>query len=151
MFGRFQDGDIEQEGSALPQEWQDSLLNALDESYKKESAADECFFDVYARIYDQEFVVAMSYVHKTDQLRAPITLFISHDVIGDEKEFTKALTSLLDLSGLIWDDIFSQRPFEGHIATWTENEFDGHKFYYKITRENLALSLQAKEILAGNI
>lgn len=145
-LGRYKDSLVES-GSSLPAEWTESLVRVLTESYFKQSEKDNCFFDVYGKVFDQEFVVIISYIHHEDQMASPISVFISHDHLEDSKKMKQALANLVDLSGHIFDDIFSIEDWNGYIPNWTENKFNENTFHYKITRENISLTLQAEEIL----
>ncbi|MEX0799201.1 MAG: hypothetical protein WD025_07135 [Bacteriovoracaceae bacterium] len=119
----------------------------MTEAYLAQSEKDNRFFDVYGQIYDEEFLVIISYIHHSDQMAAPISIFISHDTTSGSKETASALKALMDLSGHILDDIFSQKDWNKFVPHWTENKFRDHTFHYKITRENVSLSLQAEELL----
>lgn len=145
-LGRYKDSLVES-GSALPAEWTESLVKVLTETYFKQSEKDNCFFDVYGKVFDQEFIVIISYIHHEDQMASPISVFISHDNLEDSKKMKQALASLVDLAGHIFDDIFSIADWNGYIPNWTENKFKENTFFYKITRENISLTLQAEEIL----
>lgn len=146
LLGRYETSVLE-DGKHLPAEWTEEFVKILTEAYAAQSEKDNRFFDVYGQIYDKEFVVVVSYIHHSDQLAAPISIFISHDTSSDSKELSKALKALVDLSGHIFDEIFSQEDWNEYVPTWTENDFKGHLFHYKITRENVSLSLQAEQLL----
>lgn len=148
MLGRYEENTV---GKPLPNEWQEDFVAVINEAYHAKAEAAGRFFDVYGAIYDREFVVISSYIHKEDQLAAPITLFISHDIITDEKKMKKALKDVVNLAGLIWDDILATDEWNDFVPNWTENDFNGNQFHYKITRENISLTLQANEILAGKL
>lgn len=146
LLGRHESSSIA-EGKNLPAQWTEEFVRILTETYLAQSEKDNRFFDVYGQIYDEEFLVIISYIHHTDQMAAPISIFISHETTGDSKELSKALKALVDLSGHILDDIFSQKDWNEYVPHWTENKFKDHTFHYKITRENVSLSLQAEELL----
>ena len=146
QFGRFEVSD-QTTRKALPNEWTEELTRVLTETYFKQSEKDNRFFDVYGEIYEKEFVVIISYMHHDDQLASPISVFISHDVVDDSKQFKKVLGNLVDLTGLIFDDIFATSDWSDYNSNWTENSYKSGNFFYKITRENVSLTLQAEEFL----
>lgn len=146
QLGRFPSSDIST-GKSLPAEWTEEFVKLLTETYAKQSEKDNKFFDVYGRIFDEEFVVIVSYMHHGDSLAAPISVFISHETTKGSKELSNALQDLVDLSGHIFDDIFSREDWNEYVPHWTENKFKSSVFHYKITRENISLSLQAEELL----
>ena len=146
VLGRYEES-LNATGSALPKEWTESFVGILTETYFKQTEKDHRVFDVYGQIFDKEFVVVVSYIHHDDHYAAPISVFISHDIISDDKQMKKTLDQVVSLAGHIYDDIFSVKDWNDFIPNWTENKMDGSNFFYKITRENLGLSLQAEEIL----
>lgn len=148
LLGRY---ETESEGKALPQDWQDEFINMLNTAYADEISKNDRFFDVYGRIYDEEFVVVASYIHIEDQLAAPISVFISHDIIDNDKKMKSALDSVIDLFGLIFDDVLATPDWNDYNPNWSENIYNNNNFFYKITRENISLTLQAEQILKGNI
>lgn len=151
ILGRYSESLIST-GKALPEEWTESFVGILTETYFKQTEKDHRFFDVYGQIYDKEFVVVVSYIHHDDHYVSPISVFISHDIIEDNKQMKKTLDQVVSLAGHIYDDIFSVEDWNEFNPSWTENEMDGSNFHYKITRENVGLTLQAEEILKkGNL
>ncbi len=149
QFGRF----IVPEDFArkqLPNEWTENLTKTLTDAYFEQSEKDNRFFDVYGEIYEKEFVIIVSYVHHQDQMTAPISLFLSHDIVDDSKKYRTVLKHLVDLSGEIFDDIFSADDWSEYVHTWTINKYRNCDFHYKITRENVSLTLQAEEFLNKN-
>lgn len=144
-FGRY-DVASSQTKKMLPQEWTDELGNTLNEVYAEQLKARNSFFDVYGEIYDREFVVIASMMHETQTTAAPISIFVSHDIVEDQKKYQQVLKNLVDLIGAIVDDVISSEHCD-YIANWTENKFKGDTFFYKITRENISLTLQAEAIL----
>ncbi len=149
QFGRYE-VDENSSRKPLPNEWTEELTRVLTESYHEQAAKDNKFFDVHGEIYEKEFVVIISYIHLKDNLASPISIFISHDVVDDSKQFKLVLKNLVDLSGLILDDIFSQEAWSDYNSQWTENNYKNNEFYYKITRENISLTIQAEEFLKKN-
>lgn len=144
-IGRYTESHTET-GKSLPKEWTESFIGLLTQTYFEQTEKDHRFFDVYGQIYEKEFVVIISYIHHDDHLASPISIFISHDTDNDKK--TKdALDKVVNLTGHILDDIFSVEDWSDFIPHWTENDLGENKFFYKITRENIGLTLQAEEIL----
>lgn len=144
QFGRYETTSRK----PIPNEWVEEVTKSLTEVYYEQSEKDNRFFDVYGEIGEKEFVVILSYLHHSEQMASPISVFISHDVLANSKQFQAALKDLLDLAGEIFDDIFAQENWNDYNSNWTENKFRSSTFYYRITRENISLTLQAEEILA---
>lgn len=144
MFGRF---DEETTYSYMPSEWQENLIKILTNTYADQIEKNEKLFDVIGLIYDKEFVVIVSYIDQKDYSVAPISLFISHDHISDVAKMSQTLDRLADFVGEVFDDIFSTEDWNDYLDIWTENKYRDHLFHYKITRENVTLTLQANELL----
>lgn len=149
-FGRLNIEET-QKRNPLPIEWLEEVTKTLNEAYNDNCQKESRFFEVYGESYEKEFVVVVSFLHNTDQMAAPITLFIAHDIVEDSKAFKKVLANLLNLIGLIFDDIFATENWSEFSANWTENKYQDDMFYYKITRENISLSLQAEALLQKDI
>jgi hypothetical protein len=149
-FGRLEDSGVI-EKKALPNEWLEEFTRTLNDVYHDQLEKNDRFFDVYGEIYEKEFVVIVSYMHKSEQLTSPITLFISHDNLEDSKKFKSSLKDLINLTGIIFDDIFAIDEWNDFNANWTENNFKDSVFHYKITRENISLTIQAEALLNKDI
>lgn len=138
-------------GKKLPVEWTENLTKTLTEAYFDQSEKDNRFFSVFGEIFEEEFVVIVSYIHHDDPLASPYSLFISHDIIDGDKDFRKVLDGIVDFSGHVFDDIFATKDWNEYIPTWTENKFRNINLFYKLTRENISLTMQAEEILKNNL
>ncbi len=144
-IGRYPESQIAN-GSSLPEEWIESFVGLLTQTYFKQTEKDHRFFDVYGQIFEKELVVIASYIHHDDHLAAPISVFVSHDIV-DDKKTKSALENLVNLVGHIYDDVFANEDWSEFNPTWTENKYQENTFFYKVTRENIGLTLQAEEIL----
>ena len=135
----------------LPSDWCDALTNLLNATYEEKANKDNHFFDVIGKIFEKESILFISYLNKSDYSASPITLSISFDNLNDSDALKSILDICVSLTSLIFDDIFSQENWREYVLNWTENEIDGHKLFYKITRENMSLTLQAEELLKGSL
>lgn len=150
IIGRY-DNSILDTAKELPSDWCDALTNILNATYEERASKDNHFFDVIGKIFDKESILFVSYLDKGDYSASPITLSISFDNLNDSKALKNILDISVSLSSLIYDDIFSKEDWHEYVLNWTENDIDGHKLFYKITRENMSLTLQAEELLKGNL
>lgn len=137
-------------GKMIPAIWREELVKILTTNYHDQSEKDKRFFDAYGKVFDNEFLVVVSYVHAQDPSLSPISLFISSPIQENDKKMKDALNSMTDLVGLIFDDIFNTDDWNDYVILWTENKIDGFDFNYKITRENISLTLQTQEFLDKN-
>ena len=147
IIGRHRDSELST-AKNLPQDWTEEFVRILSHTYSEQAIKDNCFFDVHGLLFDEEVVVIVSYIHHHEHSASPISLFISHDIEGDIKKMEKTLDSLVDFSGLVFDDIFGTTDWSEYNPNWTENKFKNSNYHYKITRENFSLTLQAEAILS---
>lgn len=150
IIGRYNTSELN-DAKDLPGEWSDALTNILNATYEDRANKDNAFFDVLGKVFKEETIIIVSYLDKEDYSKSPICVAISLDNIQDTKKFKNTLDSTVKLSSLIYDDIFATEDWSEYVHNWTENEIDQNALYYKITRENFSLTLQAEEILKGNI
>ena len=149
-FGRYQESLFE-DGKALPQDWTEEFTKVLSHTYSDRATEDNCFFHVWGQIYDKEILVIISYLDHNDQMASPKTVFISHDLNEKEDKLKQTLENLVNFTGMIFDDIFATEDWNDYFSIWTENKFKDSKFFYKVTRENISLTLQAEQILSGKL
>jgi hypothetical protein len=85
-------------------------------------------------------------------MKAPITLFLSSN-LEEQKDPKKTMNNLFDAVGVFYDSHFANNTdlesalSDEFIYEWQEADFAKQQIYYKVTRENIALSLEAESIL----
>ena len=120
--------------------------NILSEFYQKECSAYDRDFKVYGQIFNDEIVLAISWMHRINFHLSPLTLYISCDIHqAHKKSEIKAFNDMLD---------FGRHIFEGHdlkspeyILSWQKETYEGHSFFYRTCRENIELILEANKYL----
>lgn len=132
-------------GKPIPQEWHESLARLLNETYKKECSEAGKYFDIHGLIYPEELVVVVSYLSEKDESLAPITLFLSCDAseMNTEEKVKETQKSYIDLVGLFFDEIFADEEWGDFVPNWQEVTHKNKNYFYKITRENVALTIEA--------
>lgn len=136
----------EKSGVLLPDSWKlevESLLNSI---YKHKCEETGKIFEVFGQTFHDELFIAASFLDKDGQ-GIPITYMISVD-LDDEKKMTGLLDNLVDLIGMFFDGFFISHEGQEYQANWEEIKHKGRTIFYKITRENISLSIAADEILA---
>ncbi len=136
-------------GNPIPQEWPESLSRLLNDVYKKECAAAGKYFDVHGLIYPEELLVIVTFLSEKDEYLAPISLFLSCDVtdMSTEDKVKETQKNYIDIVGLFFDEIFSDEDWNDFEPTWQEVTHKNNNYFYKITRENVALTLEADKLL----
>lgn len=139
-------------GKPVPQDWCEGLARLLNETYKTQCKQDKRYFDVYGQIFPEEFLVVVSYLLETNEADAPIACFLScdPDQIDNEKKVKETQLSFVDLAGLFYDEIFSQEEWSEWEPNWQEVTYKNHNYFYKLSRENINLTLEADKLLGDD-
>lgn len=147
MFSRL-DHDIA--AVLFPKDWAEGLKQILLNIYGDKCLKDEKTFEVYGFSYPNEVLMIVSYVG-LDKFISPVTLFLSADL--DEKTKTDAIINdMFDSVGIFLDSYFAKEEndneiWDDYVLDWEETEFNNQNFFYKITRENIGLSIEADLLL----
>ena len=156
MLARKKTSDTENAGKNFPSEWIEGLNRILNKTYKTECLKEKRYFDVYGHIYEEELLLIVSYLSEKDELTTPITLFLSQDLPPvknsspleeSEEKLKKSHDFLIDMVGLFFDDIFADPEKEFFSPHWEVLNHENLAVYYKISRENIALTLEANKLL----
>lgn len=153
MFSRL---DHEVAPVVFPKEWNESVKTTLLSLYGDKCIKDDRTFEIFSFTYPTELLLIVSYT-SLDKMIAPITLFLSTDLQKDKKDPKKIMDNLFDAVGVFYDSYFAGRGSEEneiwdeYIYEWEEADFGKQKIFYKVTRENIALSLEAESILIKSL
>lgn len=131
---------------ALPEQWTKKVCDLLNEVYESHCKQEGKVFEVYGSTYPDEFLFITTLVNPEDDKITPVSYFISKDLDESTKP-EKMLDDLVDSIGAFYDVYFSTNDWSDYQAEWLEAEFKGHKFFYKISRENVGLHIMADNLL----
>ena len=150
MFARL---DQETEAVLFPKEWADGLKQILLNIYGEQCIKDEKTFEIYGFSYPDEVLLIISYVG-LDKFVSPVTLFLSSD-LTNKTNTNKIMDTMFDSAGIFFDTYFATEEtsdviWDDYVLDWQDAEFGSDKIFYKVTRENIALSMQA-DLLLGEI
>ncbi|MBT3981428.1 MAG: hypothetical protein HOE90_08745 [Bacteriovoracaceae bacterium] len=134
-------------GTHLPAQWKDQVTQVLELTYETGLASKNSCFDVFGVSFDNEILVVLSVINKEKVEILPTTLFLSADMEDSEKNLQKTLAALTDASGVFFDAFFEQEHYDDYITNWAPEKFKELDFFYKISRENISLTLIANELL----
>ncbi|MBC7713282.1 MAG: hypothetical protein H7177_08085 [Rhizobacter sp.] len=150
MFSRL---DHDTPAVLFPKDWSEGLKQILLNIYGEQCIKAEKTFEVYGFSYASEVLLIISYVG-LDKFETPTTLFVSADL--DEKtDSDKIMDTMFDSAGVFFDSFFAQDEdseeiWDEYVLDWEDSEFSGQKIFYKVTRENVGLSMQA-DLLLGEL
>lgn len=147
MFARL-DHDIP--AVLFPKDWAEGLKQILLNIYGEQCIKEDRSFEIYGFSYPTEVLIIISYV-SLDKFTAPVTLFLSADLTNKTKT-DDILNDMFDSAGIFFDSFFAanlgpDEIWDDYILDWEETEFEKTKFFYKVTRENVALSIEADLLL----
>ncbi|PIK16475.1 hypothetical protein [Halobacteriovorax sp. JY17] len=131
---------------ALPEEWTKKVCTLLNEVYESNCKAEGKTIEVYGSTYPDEFLFISTLVDTNDERVASVSYFISAD-LDKKTNPEKMLNDLVDSIGAFFDIYFGTKDWDDYQAEWLETEFKGHRFFYKISRENIALHIMADNLL----
>lgn len=146
MFGRKASS---KNGKSVPQDWLESLARLLNETYASECKKHARYFDVYGQIYAEELIVVVSWLSDKDALVAPITCFLSCEPgqMADANKVKSTQQNFIDVVGLFFDEIFSTEDWAEFEPNWQEVNYKHENYFYKISRENINLTIEANKLL----
>jgi hypothetical protein len=147
MFSRL-DHDIP--AVLFPKEWAEGLKQILLNIYGDKCIKAEKTFEVFGFSYPNEVLLIISYLG-LDKFEIPVTIFISCDLDKDT-DSDKIIDTMFDSAGVFFDQYFSSNEsseeiWDDYVHDWEESEFSKLKIFYKVTRENISLSIQANLLL----
>ena len=139
-------------GTSIPTDWLEGLSRLLNDSYKDECKKQNRYFDVYGQIYSEELLVIVSWLSEKDIAAAPVALFLScdPDQMNNEKKVKETQSNYMDLAGLFYDEIFSREDWDEFEPNWQEVTYKHQNYYYKLTRENINLTIEANRLLGDD-
>lgn len=139
-------------GAPLPQEWAQSVSGLLNETYAHECVKRGRIFEVVGQVYPDELVVTASFMSGTSATEAPVTCFLSCDPqdMSTKAEVKDTQDRFIELFGLFFDEIFASEEWNEWEPLWQEVENRGKTYWYKISRENVRLTLEADRLLREN-
>lgn len=147
MFSRH---DQDTPAVLFPKDWAEGLKQILLNIYGEHCIKDEKTFEVYGFSYPNEVLLIISYAG-LDKFEAPVTLFVSSD-LDDKTNSDKVMDTMFDSAGVFFDSYFAREDAEDeiwdeYVLDWEESEFGSDKIFYKVTRENVGLSMEADRLL----
>lgn len=136
-------------GTSIPQDWLESFARLLNETYKKECDQLKRYFDVYGQIYSEELLLIVSWLSEENEALSPIACFLSceKEDMNDEKKVKETQNNYIEVVGLFFDEIFSNSEWDQFEPNWQEVSFKGHTYFFKLSRENINLTLEANRLL----
>lgn len=139
-------------GKSIPLDWIESLSRLLNETYKTECNKNGRYFDVYGQIYPEELLLVVSWLSEKDQFLSPVACFLScePEQMSDEKKVKDTQKNFIDVVGLFFDEIFANEEWDEFEPNWQEVTYKHENYWYKLSRENINLTLEANKLLGDD-
>lgn len=147
MFSRL---DHDTPAVLFPKDWAEGLKQILLNIYGDKCLKADKTFEVFGFSYPNEVLLIVSYVG-LDKFETPVTLFLSSDLTSTT-DTDKIMDNMFDSAGIFFDTYFATEEnideiWDDYVLDWSESEFGKSKIFYKITRENVGLSMEADRLL----
>ncbi|MBI2521932.1 MAG: hypothetical protein HYV97_16065 [Bdellovibrio sp.] len=136
---------------SLPNEWVEKFQHALQEQYSSDLSLTHRKFELFTELYANELCFGLCLVSENDGSSSdlPMTYIVSAD-LTDKTDPLSLLDRLVDSAEIFFDQFFANETAMEYSVTWQTSELRGLKFYYKISRENLALTQKANALLGDD-
>ena len=143
MFGKLNE---EENAKFLPDVWKEEVTLLLEKTYAGELKASSKKIDVYGLTYPNEVVLIVSHIDQEDDSISPLTCFLSAE-LKKNSDVEKILSVLVNSVGVFLDEFFETEQWDEYSSVWTEVNKQGVDFFYRISRENVGLTIQANNLL----
>ena len=136
-------------GQNMPQDWLEGLSRLLNESYKNEVETHNRYFDIFGKIYEEELLLVVSWLSVKDQFELPIACFLSCDAeqMNSEKKVKDTQDNFIELVGLFFDEIFASEDWSEFEPVWQPVTHKAENYWFKLSRENVNLTIEADRLL----
>ena len=138
----------------FPPEWTQQTAQLLCQTYSELCQQTQREFDVHGQIYADEMLLMICLSQKNNQNGLPLSFFVSLDLPSTPapQDSEQLLNHLMDFSGTLLDEILpkwqtTDDPTTVYSPHWQEYQYQSDKYYFKITREDIALTLEANRLL----
>lgn len=137
-------------GLPFPDEWRERIEKTLYKVYQERCDQKNKSFQVHALSYPDELFLAVGLVDNKNEQEMPVSFIVSMDLDKSDKDYEKKVDTLIDSMGVFFDSYFEESDWDDYVARWTEASFRDLDFFYKVSRENVALSIQAEILLRSH-
>ena len=138
--------------SPIPSEVLKSINSLINETFEKSLMNKGLELETYGEIYENEIILIFSLVQTKDKSLNTISLFISDDLTPETK-IEKKINYLINSSSEFFEILTNSSTSdtnEIYSPRWQKTELEGDNFFYKISRENIKLTIEANKLLEKN-
>ena len=136
----------EAKGVSLPTDWLDEVTTVINSTYESLLKQKKLTLKTYGELHKGEVCLAFCLYSMNKEDTSAISLFLSVDL--KEKEDPKVvLDNTINRSSEFFDLFLSGQEDELYQPNWVESDLAKGNFYFKITRENISLTIEANRLL----
>ena len=134
---------------SLPAEWMDKFQLVIQEQYSSDLTSTHKKFDLFTELYPNEICLGLCLASTAASPQLPTTYIISADLAANIDP-VGLMDKIVDSAEIFFDQFFANETAVEYTVTWQAGELRGLKFYYKISREHLALTHKANALLGDD-
>ena len=147
MFSR--KDEVDNKSNPIPEKLLEFINKIIADTFEKSFSDKGLELKVFGELYDDEIVLIFSLQKKEDPNLNTISLFISDDIEANSK-LEKKVDHLINSSSEFFETIIQSSEtelLEIYTPRWQETDLPKDNFHYKISRENIELTIQANKLL----
>ena len=148
MFSRHD--DRQEKSNQIPKEILSFIDKLIAETFEKRLKSKNLELSIFGELYENEIVLIFSLLNSQDPNLNTISLFVSDDISIDSK-LEKKVDHLINSSSEFFETILNsseEQLLELYSPRWQITDLKSDNFYYKISRENIQLTIEANKLLS---
>lgn len=136
------------QGVNIPDEFKLQFETTLEQTFGMKKESEGQIFEVFGKIFEDELLLMVCLSDFEQRHLIPVSLFLSFELDEKSKKGPNIiLDEMVDLTGNFFDEYFATTEFNDWEPNWQVTEYNKKKYFFKVTRENVSLSLQADALL----
>tara|TARA_B100000886_G_scaffold258771_1_gene183708 strand:+ start:204 stop:650 length:447 start_codon:yes stop_codon:yes gene_type:complete len=135
--------------STIPEQIIILINKIINDSFKTNFDSKNIYLETFGELYEDEILLIFSLLDKDDSNSNTISLFIS-DEIDPKTDLEKKVNELINASSEFFELLCSgtdEQLSEMYSPRWQKSTSGNEGFYFKISRENVRLTIEANKIL----
>jgi hypothetical protein len=148
MFSRHD--DRQEKSNQIPKEILSFIDKLIAETFEIRLKSKNLELSIFGELYENEIVLIFSLLNSQDPNLNTISLFVSDDISTDSK-LEKKVDHLINSSSEFFETILNsseEQLLELYSPRWQITDLKSDNFYYKISRENIQLTIEANKLLS---
>lgn len=132
-------------GTIFPDTWINEVSDLLHQIYEQHLLHSKRELSVYGEIFNDEVLLILSLCPEGNASAAHFSIFLSAD-LTEKSDPKKVLDQLIDYSDVILNNYLRGGELD-NFGIWFNETINKLEFFYKLSKENVALTLEANKLL----